>query len=131
MLDAASEGGVDAVLEKSRPNRPAANAPRRTGDLANGFVRAPAIHKGSEVIGVHGVILNGTFWIVEARHPSQAGFARRAADTVYPTLTDEIKTEVAEVKFRWHHGKTASRQMLASHPMTELWTSIYACTCLG
>ena len=47
--------------------------------------------RGSEVIGVWKGNTQWYFWIVEARHPSQAGFARRAADTVYPTLTDEIK----------------------------------------
>ena len=88
VLDAA-KGGVNAVLERSA-EQARANAPRRTGDLANGFVRAPAIHKGSEIIGVWGNT-QWYFWIVEARHPSQAGFARRAADTTYPTLTDEIK----------------------------------------
>ena len=86
----AAKGGVDAVLQRSATEQARANAPRRTGDLANGFVRAPAIQKGNEVIGVWGNT-QWYFWIVEARHPSQAGFARRAADTVYPTLTDEIK----------------------------------------
>ena len=85
----ASKGGVDAVLERSA-EQARANAPRRSGDLANGFARSPAIQKGNEIIGVWGNS-QWYFWIVEARHPSQAGFARRAADTTYPALTDEIK----------------------------------------
>ena len=44
VLDAA-KGGVDAVLERAA-EQARANAPRRTGDLAKGFVRAPAIQKG-------------------------------------------------------------------------------------
>ena len=90
----AAKGGVDAVLERSA-EQARANAPRRTGDLANGFVRAPAIQKGNEVIGVWGNT-SWYFWIVEARHPSQAGFTRGAADAVYPTLTDEIKRRLSK-----------------------------------
>ena len=103
VLDAA-KGGVDAVLERSA-EQARANAPRRTGDLANGFVRAPAIRKGNEVIGVWGNT-QWYFWIVEARHPSQAGFARRAADTGLPDADRRNQAEVAEVsgcKHLWVH----------------------------
>ena len=85
----ASEGAIDAVLENTT-ELASTLTPRDTGRLAESYGYALAQRQGENVVGTWG---NGDwkFWIVEARHPSQAGFARRAADTVYPTLTDEIK----------------------------------------
>ena len=85
----AARGAVDAVLQRTI-ELASATAPRRSGHLAGSFRREPARREMDNIVGRWG---NDAFYffIVEARHPSQAGFARRAADTTYPTLTDEIK----------------------------------------
>ena len=85
----AAKGGVDAVtLAAIRQAIP--KTPVDTGELAGGYGQELATIRGDQIVGAWGNS-DWKFWIVEARHPSQAGFARRAADAVYPTLTDEIK----------------------------------------
>ena len=84
----AAIGSVDAVLGQT-VKAAQASAPRDSGDLANGLGFEPAERKGDEVAGSWG----GSEWytfIVEARHPSKAGFLRQASDANYPSLLGEI-----------------------------------------
>ena len=84
----AAIGSVDTVLGQT-VKAAQASAPRDRGDLANGLAFEPAKREGNDVVGAWG----GSEWytfIVEARHPSKAGFLRQAGDANYPNLIGEI-----------------------------------------
>ena len=67
------------------------DAPRASGDLAEGIHSEPASLQGKVVEGFVGADAKQAYAVaVEANHPSKAGFMRRAAEREFPKLTGRI-----------------------------------------
>ncbi len=87
-----------------------ADAPVDRGNLAAGFHNEPAKRVGDDIVGRFGVD-RAVFYAaaVEVRHPTKAGFIRRAGDRAFGKLAERVGGKAKTIKTSRKGAKSTRR----------------------